>query len=251
MDDFKELYKKFLLLKEQGWIKGVNNSTSGVGLTLEKFFNKDIDNLFFPDYYGIEFKSTTRSSKYSLTLFSIALEGPTLFETKRIVETYGKEDYMYHDKKTLIGTLKTKVSTMIGNYYFKIKINDSENKLILEIYDINNNLIENVSYITFKSLKERLEIKLSKMALFYADKNNINGENYYKYYNVYFYVLRNFETFIKLIKEDVIVIQILCSIARSGIKESKNKGNVIAFGIKKHNLYKLFKRINEKELNFE
>lgn len=74
-----------------------NNKIGNIGLTFEKEINKESDNMFFPDFEGIEIKCTTRYSDYPIYLFSTALEGKTFSEIKRIIDKYG-----YYDSNFII-----------------------------------------------------------------------------------------------------------------------------------------------------
>jgi len=50
----KKLINEFIKVSRKRWIKGINNSTDGVGLTFKKEIVKPVDSMFFPDYRGIE-----------------------------------------------------------------------------------------------------------------------------------------------------------------------------------------------------
>ena len=88
----KELISQFIEITKRGWIKGVNNLTNSVGLTLEKQLNKEPDSMYFPDYNGIEIKCSQRFSRYPLKLFSLSFDGPELYEMNRLLKKYGKKD---------------------------------------------------------------------------------------------------------------------------------------------------------------
>ena len=51
----------------------------------------------------------------------------------------------------------------------------------LNVYDSNLNLIDNKTSWSFNMLKEKLERKLNKIAIIYAEKTIINGKLYFKY----------------------------------------------------------------------
>lgn len=77
---YSNLINNFNLISQKKWIKSIVNNTSGVGLTFEYLLGKLPDSMFFPDYYGIEIKCTTRFSRYPITLFTKAFDGPSLYE---------------------------------------------------------------------------------------------------------------------------------------------------------------------------
>ena len=101
----KELLEKFKNISKQRWIKGLNNYTNSAGLTFEALLNKKSDSMFFPDFKGIEIKATQRFSRYPITLFSKAFDGPSLYQMNEILKKYGKNDFRFKNRKILTGTL--------------------------------------------------------------------------------------------------------------------------------------------------
>ena len=92
--------------------------------------------MYFPDYQGIEIKCTQRYSGYPINLFSLAFDGPALYQMNEILNKYGKQDVIYRDKKILMATLSTLDKVLVNNkYYFKLDVSVEEEKLYLEIYD--------------------------------------------------------------------------------------------------------------------
>jgi len=254
--EYDNLLKKFIEISNKKWIKGISNHFNAAGLTFEEQLGKKADNMFFPDYYGIEIKCTQRYSGYPVILFSSAFDGPSLYETNRILELYGKKDYKYPDKKILMSNLKYNEKVLIYNkYFFKITISDEEEKLYLEVYDLFDNLIEKQSFITFETLKNKLEIKLSNLAIVYASKKKDIDYPYFRYYKMDIYKLKNFETFIESIKDGTITLSILCRVSRSGLEEGRQRNKNILFGIYKKNINKLFNLIvshdNDTSDNFQ
>lgn len=91
----KNLLKEFNSISKTRWVKGINNFTNSAGLTFESLLNKKADSMYFPDYQGIEIKCTQRFSRYPITLFTSAFDGPSLYEINRILTEYGKYDIIY------------------------------------------------------------------------------------------------------------------------------------------------------------
>lgn len=223
----------------------MNNGTNGVvGLTFEKLISKEPDSMFFPDYYGTEIKCTTRFSGYPITLFTIAFDGETFYEMNRLLEKYGKQDTIYKDKKILISNLVVNKKILVNNkYYFEIKLDYYNKKLFLAIYDINKNLIEKSSYIDFSSLKTHLELKLSRLALVYASKKRIENDNYYRYYKMIIYELKSFETFLELLNKNIIKVEIVGRVSRSGSEKGRQRNKNLVFKLPKENITYLFNEI--------
>lgn len=248
----KNLLNEFKIISKKQWIKGINNFTNSAGLTFESLLDKKADSLYFPDYQGIEIKCTQRFSRYPITLFSVAFDGPSLYEMNEILQKYGKNDIIYRDKKQLNATLSCKNKVLVNNkYYFKLDISVEEKKLYLSIYDIMENIIERKAFINFETIKNRLELKLSTLALVFASKKDIDNSPHFRYYKIIFYKLISFEKFIELLKQDIIIVDISCRVSRSGIDAGRQRNKNLVFKISKDNINKLFKTLKRYDSDLE
>ena len=172
----QEFIEKFHEIANKGWIKSISKSWSSVGLTFEKELNKSPDSLYFPDYYGVEIKCTNRYSRYPLFLFTIAFDGPTFPEINRLIEKYGYPDKDFTDKKVLFEKLFFKTKTLVNNQYqFQLKFDESNQKIYLCVYDLQDKLIEKETYIYLDSIKDHLMTKLNSLAVIYASKKKKEG----------------------------------------------------------------------------
>ena len=147
-NNYKLLLNEFKLISNKKWIKGINNYTNSAGLTFETLLNKKSDSMYFPDYNGIEIKCTQRFSGYPISLFSLSFDGPLLYQMNEILNKYGKQDYIYKNKKTLTATLSFNKKTLINNqYYFKLEFDDIGKNIYLAVYDFEQRLIEKDAYV--------------------------------------------------------------------------------------------------------
>lgn len=243
-EEFKNLILKFKEINKKKYIRGINNNLiNSAGLTFEQLLGKKADSMFFPDYEGIEIKCTQRFSHYPIGLFSLAFEGPELFETSKILKKYGYRDYIFFGYKKLIGTLRYNEKILIGRKYFELCIDDENKKIYLKIYNIKNKLLATRGFIDFTTVKDRLETKLNNLSLIYASKKKENNDLYFRYYKIECFNLKNFETFIRLIKEDVIKVTIMLRFSRNYNTLGKNKNKGLMFSIEKDKIGNLFKKI--------
>lgn len=143
------LLKRFVEISKNWWTKGVNKFNNSFGLTFESLIDKNPDSMFFPDYYGIEIKCCQRFSGYPISFFSSAFDCSDFYEVNRIVTTYGKNDSKYVERYQLQITLYVNKYVEFNNYNFKLRIDRKLEKLFLEVYDVNYNLIESKVYIDF------------------------------------------------------------------------------------------------------
>lgn len=242
----KQLLKKFKEITKLKWVEGINNGTNSVGLTFETLLHKDIDSMYFPDYYGIEIKCTQRFSRYPINLFSISFDGPRLYEMNRLLKTYGIKDEKHLNKLQLQGQVYINKYNKINNNYFKLKLNQETKKLIICVYDKDLNLLEEEAYIDFETIKLRLTLKLSNLAVVYASKKKENEKLKFRYYKITLYKLKSFDRFIKMLEQDYINVSLIGRVSRSGEEEGRQKNKNIVFSIPKELIDLLF----EKELEY-
>ncbi len=241
---YEKLVNEFVLINKKGWNQSVCNDTGGVGLTFESLLEKKADSMFFPDYYGTEIKCTTRFSGYPISLFSKSFDGPLLYEMNRILEKYGRNDNVYHERKLLNVDLKVNEKILVNDkYFFELKLDYKQEKMFLFIYDIKENLLENDVYVDFNSLKIHLQTKLSSLSIVYASKKVINKKDYFRYYKMSIYELISTEKFIDLIEDNKIVISLVGRVSRSGTGEGRQRNKGLVFKIPKNNISELFQEI--------
>jgi len=238
--NFKNLLKQFIIIANKKWIKSVSKGHGTIGLTFEHELGKKVDANYTPDYEDIEIKCSTRYSRHNISLFSVAFDGPLNKEIIRLNDNYGIPDKDFPEKKTLIKTLNTsRLSELKNGYYLSLEINDD--KLFLQIYDKNKILIEKQAYIYLETIKKHLLTKINNLAYIKASKKKSDdNQEIFRYYEIYLYTLKSFDTFISLLKNGDIDVTIISRISKSGISAGKYHNKNLVFQIKKNNLEKLF-----------
>ena len=244
-ENFNKLNTEFLKIKKLKWIQGITNGYGNAGRTFEYLLGKkEADELPVPDYYGIEIKTRAYNSKYKLSLFSTVPDGPELFETKRILQKYGYPARGMKSANVLFGYINAKKESFIGKkYQYKLDVDKKEKKIFLNIYDINNKLIERKSYWSFELLKEKLELKLQNLAIIKWKGRIINEKNYFYYQEIIFYQLKSFERFIELIEQGIITIVIKIDVYRDEKKMGQIHDHGTSFQIAEEHLALLFNTI--------
>lgn len=244
--DELNLIKQFKIIYNKHWIKSTSQSFGSVGLTFEHELNKKADSLYFPDYYGIEIKCTTRYSRYPWFLFTVSFDGPSFPEINRIVENYGYYDNDFSTKKVLFAELSCTNQTVVNNMYqFKLDIDMLEQKLYLCVFDIEANLIERKSFVYLLSIYNHLMLKLNELALVYASYKKMGNEKYFRYYRIELYRLINFDTFLSLLNSGEIDVSLISRISKSGVDKGRYRNKNLVFKIKKNKIDKLFKLVYE------
>ena len=238
----KNLINYFHKIAYKRWIKGsfANNRIGNIGLTFEKEINKEPDNMFFPDFQGIEIKCTTRFSNFPIYLFSTSLEGKTYPEINRIIEKYGYYDKIYKNKKVLYEDFNYFTTHIVDEkWIFKLEINKNDDKLYFCVYDVNNNLIEKESFVYLSVLYDHIITKLINLAIIKASKKIEKNEIFFRFFEITIYKLISFDKFIELLEKKIINVSIVGRIS----KNEKYKNKNLEFKIKKENIDKLFKKV--------
>ena len=243
-EELKSLKKEFARIKKMGDVKATRSGYTGIGKTFEDLLGKKEDTLELPDYHGIEIKTRRGYTRSYTTLFGATPQGKKEFEIKRLRSIYGYPDNVYKNQKLLHASVQANCSTLVGNrFLFKLVVDYEEEKIFLLITDKNMNFIEKKSYWTFKILEEKLNRKLQYLALVKAWPNTINGEDYYKYYDIDFYKLKSFNEFIKLIAEGVIRVTFKIGVFKKGERAGELHDRGTGFEIQEIDMLRLFDKI--------
>ena len=236
-----ELQKRFLEIRKMEYVKSVRAGNTGVGATFESLLLKQEDSLEIPDFKGIEIKTKRSYSKAKITLFNMVPTGSTYYEVKRLRDTYGYRDNRDSNLKKLHTEVGTKEMVKVGiYYYFKLRVDRKKECVILGIYDWNKKLIEESTYWDFDVLKEKLYRKLRILAVVKAWPNRIGRVEYFKYYKMNIYLLKDFEAFIKAMEQDMIKINLKIGNYYGKEKYSMVNSHGVSISISEENLDQLF-----------
>lgn len=242
------LKEKFTKIKEQGFIKSTRRGATGIGKTFEDLIGKEEDHEEKPDFQGIEIK-TKGDSKYNeyITLFTATPSGPHEYATHYLVDKYGYPDKILKNKKVLNRPLYSNQLSS-GRYKFALKVEDKYRIIKLKIL---NNFLETLEeniYWRYFDLETKLYRKHRYLAIIKAEKKIIKGVSYYWYYDLKFYKIKNFYSFIQLIKEGKIRVLIRIGVYREGKRAGELHDRGTAFQIKEDNLLELFDEIDISDL---
>ncbi|MBQ6477144.1 MAG: MvaI/BcnI restriction endonuclease family protein [Bacilli bacterium] len=239
-----ELKRKFIQVRSMGWIKSEDTTVGGIGNMFERLINKPEDNFPVPDYKSIEIKTINRFGNNEIHLFSIAPDGDYLFPMKRVLNILGYPDRQYHKYKVLNVSVNASKYKHIGyNHRAKLVINRMEEKVDLIGYDNNDDDLNiNVSW-SFKSLEERLKIKLMYLAVIYGEEKNNHGGKYYNYKWINFYQLNSFDTFLTLLEKGIINVNFKVSYFKSGKRFGTTHDRGTDFSINAKDIEKLYTKL--------
>lgn len=238
------LKEKFEEIKKKGYVKSTRKGPTGIGKTFEDLLGKKEDNKVNPDFMGIEIKTKTAYSIRPTTLFTATPMGNSKYEIKRLVNAYGLEDKNLATSKVFnTAVYANSYRYAYGKSALRLKVDRTQEKIILNVYDMNMRLIENQVYWTFSELKERLYKKLQYLAVVRGIKRVANGNDYYSYYKIDFYKLKDFEEFIRMIELGIISIEFHIGTHKRGKRTGEIHDRGTNFRIKECNLTKLFDKL--------
>lgn len=238
------LKDKFNEIKDIGWIESKRKGYTGIGYTFEQLINKKEENLPIPDFADVEIKTIKKYSKNKIHLFNLTPDGDFLFPIKRVLNILGYPDKSFHNFKILNNEFNTAEFTKIG-YYKKAKISVNREKQKIELigYDNNNNNLNlNISW-SFNSLENRINTKIKKLAIITANSKNINNVEFFKYENIEFYLLNDFDKFIKLIEQGIINITFKIGVFKNGKRYGQIHDHGTDFSININDIKKLYTKI--------
>ena len=239
-NNIQELKKEFNKIKNIPLNKSLRIGPTGLGYTFESLLNKKEDNLYFPDFKGIEIKTKLGYTKSSLTLFTLTPTKENDRSIKYILENFGYPDKNKKEFKTFKGDVYYKQNNIIANkFIFKTKIDIKNNKLKLIILDTELNIINDEIYWNLQEIKERLYAKLNYLAYIKGYPYKINNQTYYKYTNLEIYKAKDFNNFLELLKKDIIYITFNISVfTNNRYGQIHDRGT--AFKLKNNHLLELF-----------
>lgn len=227
-EEIRLLQRQFKRIKNMGYVKSVRRGSTGIGATFEALLGKSEESFSIPDYYGIEIKTKRSYSKAYITLFNAVPTGSCYYEVKRLRDIYGYRDPVDVRLKQLNVDIYANRLNRVGvKYYFDLMIDRNLEKVFLCVYDRNKVLIDKSTYWDFDILKEKLYRKLWVLALVKAWPNRMGGWEYFKYYKMNIYILKDFDCFIDLIDKGVIKL-----ILKVGsYHDDKRYGQVLSHGV--------------------
>ncbi len=235
-----ELLAKFMSISSKGWIESARKNNTGIGKTFEDLLDKLEDNLADPDYKGIEVKTHRSKSESYTTLFTASPDGPAKSENTRLREMYGHKDAESGLNILHSSIFANRKTNYCNIYKFQLEVNRSDKKIYLKIFDINDNLIEKITYWDFESLKSKLNRKLKVLA-YITSKNKIeDGKEYFLYEECKLYKFKDFEKFLELLENGTIMLDIRIGVYKSGTNFGKTHDHGTGFRIKEVDITKLY-----------
>lgn len=242
--NLKRLKKEFFVIQCRNWVASRAEGSGAVGLTLEKLLGKENDTIALPDYLGIELKTKLITSYPQISLFSMALDSKPLL-MQHVWEKYGWKSGTDKKFKVFYATIyghrymKTK-----SRYCYKLIVDRKANVVRLGVWDKHTKILDDSMSWSFQELNRRLNAKLMYLSVVHAQKNIAKGKEFFKYLDISFYKLRNFDMFLYLIEKGEIFVSITLSYFKKGPQTGKMNDKGSCFIINEKSLTLLFEKID-------
>jgi len=229
-----KLMEDFTHISKLGYIESIIKSPSSASITYE---NKllDINSNYNTYFKNIHFQYINLSSRYPIDLLKIKITTNLAKSFNAITYKYNKS---YNNNYNI--KLNNKYITKLDKYSFKLNI-DYDNKYIyVNVYDIDNNIVDRIFPISFDILENYIANNLNIVALVSITSKKKQHNIYYKYDSISLYTIKSFNTFIKLLNNGIIELNIIHSNCFNNKLYSINN---ITFLIKKRYITKLFNKL--------
>ena len=200
MKSYKELVEKLKKIKERGWIKTHREGNTGIGKTLEDILGIKENNMPIPNGVRTELKSARKNASSMLTLFT---KSPSPARVNSVLlDRFGYPS----DNKKGTKRLETTVNAIDfnkirGKTGFKISVRKDRVNLIIKGGKI-------VGYWDKETLKNAFERKLPKVLYVKADTRGRGSQEEFWYNEAWLLSGFDFNNFIRLIKDGVILVDI-------------------------------------------
>ena len=243
-DDIKLLKIKFNEIQKLGWIESNTSNSGNMGIMFEKLVGIPTNEFEIPDFGSIEIKTKSKSKYEYVTLFNCVPTGPHYHEVERIKDSFGYPDSELRAFKVFNGEVFCNKLTKIGSkFYFKLNIYKRIKRIALCVYNNEKKIIEESTYWDFDVLEEKLNRKLSYLALIGVTKKIVNKKKFFKYNTLNFYKLKDFDTFVDLMEQGVIKIIFKIGVFKDAKRIGKIHDRGTAFSIEEKSINKLFDSI--------
>lgn len=222
-----------------GWHSSTRRGSTGIGKTFEDLLNKKEDNLAAPDFFDIEIKTRSSSSNSLITLWTKSPSNPK-GANSLLRERYGVPSDKFPEVKTLHVTVSGKSLTVSSKYShnFKIRVDRKSQRVILEVYDQSNTLIDDSTYWSFDVLTKQIEMKLKIIAIVSADVRDTPQGKEYKYHDIHLITGLTIDGLINAIESGDLKIDLRLGVYSSGKYQGKPHDYGTGFRITLKNLEK-------------
>lgn len=240
--NIKDLYIKYLEIKDRGWIRMLRTGFNGPGYTLETLFGINENDSELPDFEGIELKTQKKTGRGKITLLNVNPKSNLGDPIKIILDKLGYADSEYPEYKVFNTSLYTNEVKKCGDYYLSINVNDRMKRVELCIQNYDNNELNLSVFWPYTVLQERIYKKLKYLAIIkYEEKED--KYKYIRYDQINVYKIKSFYHFIKILKKGKIRISFKIGLHKEKELFGQMYNHGVGFDIFNEDLDGLYKKI--------
>lgn len=202
MKTYEELVEGLKKIKKMGFVKTHRAGNTGIGKTLEDLLEIKENNFFGPDGVTTELKAGRKNAASMLTLFTKSPDPPKINSV--LLKEFGYPDKEGSHKKILHTTLNTNgFNTLRGQIGLKVGVKSDRIEII-------SNLKKDITtpYWDKETLKKRFETKYKELLYVKADAKGKGSEEEFHFNEAWLMKKFSFTNFVKLIKENTILVDI-------------------------------------------
>lgn len=224
-------------IQKKGWHNATRSGSTAIGKTFEDLLDKEEDNNDLPDFYDIEIKTHETAINSMLTMFTKSPTYPRGANTM-LRNNYGVKDENDNNilHVTVSGNQKTKLNKYKFNYL--IDVDRKENLIRLNIFNNDDQLVDNSVFWSFEDLEKQINKKLKTIAIVSAESRLINELKQYKYNEVDIVTNLSISSLVNGIENGDIKIDIRIGAYKSGSKKGKTHDHGTGFRIQIKDLIK-------------
>jgi len=246
--NFDKIKNEFQRIKSLGFVKNnrPNNKDGGIGNTFEDYLGVLENNIKDADFLGFEVKSQREFTSSYISLFTKSPTQPKS-ANRYLKDTFGKGDSEFPELKALHNSIfANKWNTLYNQYKLKLEIDRENEKMILLVNDNEDVLISNIVSWNFIALQKTMK-KMSSLFVVSAEIKIIDNEQYFYFNKAKIYLDLNFNKFLELLENGLIMFDIRIGVYKSGKRIGNPHDHGSGFRIKKENIEQLYNQIFELE----
>jgi hypothetical protein len=212
--DYQEFLKRIAKIKAMNYVETHRDGPTGIGKTLEDLLEIKENNIAGPDFSNCELKATRKNSASMITLFTKKFQPDS---GKKLLQEYGykqrKVSSSYKqitltgeepeasmiplEDKELHSTVDSSKPNSLG-----LKLSVGRDRVFIE----NNKNVE--AYYDFTVLDQALKKKYNNLIHVLAEHKKVQKKEYFWYNEAYLYQGFRFETFLQLIRDGKMKVDI-------------------------------------------
>ncbi|CAH7342549.1 putative glycosyl hydrolase [Vibrio chagasii] len=222
---------------DKGWIPSKRKGNTGIGYTFETEIGVKENNSTTADYGHIEIKTCRLPARSMVSLFTYSPKFPEnamsiLHSNFGLIDKRGYQ--------TLYSTIKGhRYNTYKKTYRFKVSVNRESSIVTIRSTTMSGTDTGIEVGYTFSDLEKQMK-KLETLALVGAKVKKTEEGEQFQYQNPKLMKFKGIDTFLELLEDGTIAIDVRVGVYKSGSKEGQTHDHGTAFRIKPKDICKLF-----------